>query len=224
VDLSTQPETVLVASSLIQKGTPGDVISNNAMFRPERIMTKQAAAGAIANTTAIHGKVAAMDIQPGQQLTLSDFTSGAGLVSQLAPNQRAMSIALDTSHGLTGELHAGDRVDVYAGISASLDRGSSGSAGAGAALRLLVANVPVMAVDQNSGSGVGGQSVNAQSDVVLKVKASDAGALAFASDNGKVWLVLRGANAVQPKSQNQAVYTINSLLLGSRAVGTGGRP
>ena len=218
VDVSTQPETVFVASTLIQKGTPGDVISKGDMFRSRRIVAKQVSAGAIANTALIHGKVAATDIQPGQQLTASDFTAGDGLASQLAPDERAMSIALDTSHGLNGVVHAGDRVDVYAGITASVDHGSGG-AGAGAALRLLISNVPVLSVNQNSGGGVGASSVNNESDVVLKVKANAAGALAFAADNGKVWLVLRGANATEPKSQAQAVYTINSLLLGSQVGG-----
>jgi Flp pilus assembly protein CpaB len=194
------------------------------MFRPERVAGKLASAGAVADASAIRGKVAIRDIQPGQQLTLSDFAARGGLVSQLAPNQRAMSIPLDTSHGLNGVLQAGDRVDVYAGISASLDRGTTGGTGAGAALRLLIANVPVLEVNQNAGGSLGSTGVNTEADVVLKVNASDAGALAFAADNGKVWLVLRGANAVEPTTQKQAVYTINSLLLGARSPGSGGKP
>jgi Flp pilus assembly protein CpaB len=224
VDLTTQPETVFVASSLIQKGTSGDVISNGGMFRSERIVAKQVAAGAVANAAAIHGKVAVRDIQPGQQLTLNDFASGVPYVSQLAPNERAISIALDTSHGLTGVLQAGERVDVYAGINASVDRGTSGGTGAGAALRLLMPNVPVLAVNQNANGGLNGSSVNSEADIVLQIKATDAGALAFAADNGKVWLILRGANAVDPSTQKQAVYTVNSLLLGSKPVGNGGHP
>jgi Flp pilus assembly protein CpaB len=223
VNLTTQPETVYVASTLIQKGTPADVVSGGGMYRAERIVSKQVAAGAIADTAAIHGKVAARDIQPGEQLTLEDFTSGGGLVSQLAPDERAMSVALDTSHGLAGVIQAGDRVDVYAGIDASTARGG-GATGAGAALRLLIPNVQVLAVNQNGGGGLGGQSVNSESDVVLRIKASDAGALAFAADYGKVWLVLRGANATSAGAQKQALYTINSLLLGSRTSGSGGHP
>jgi Flp pilus assembly protein CpaB len=219
VDTKSQPETVFVASSLIQKGTPGDVISSGGMFRSQRLLTKEVATGAIANAAAIHGKVAVTDIQPGQQLTLSDFANGGGYASQLAPNQRAMSIALDTSHGLNGVVHAGDRVDVYAGIGAAGGGGTS----AGAVLKLLIPNVLVLGLAQGSGGGLGGASVNAESDIVLRVDVADAGTLAFASDNGKVWLVLRGANATEPKAQTQ-VYTINSLLLGSKPVGPGGKP
>jgi Flp pilus assembly protein CpaB len=222
VNATGQPETVLVATSVIQKGTPGTVISAGNMFRPERILAKQASAGAIADATTLRGKVAASDINPGQQLTLSDFSGGSGFVSDLAPNQRAISIPLDASHGLTGVVTAGDRVDVYAGLQTTV---SGGGSSAGVSLRLLDAGVPVLAVNQNSsGSGVGsGSGVTSQSDIVLKVNASEAGALAFASDNGKVWLVLRGANAVEPQRQQQELYTINSLLLGSRPAISGGK-
>jgi hypothetical protein len=83
-------------------------------------------------------------------------------------------------------------------------------------VKLLVGNVPVLSVDLNGSNGLGGNGVNGESDVVLKVRANDAGALAFASDNGKVWLVLRGANATGPDAQRQVTYTVNSLLLGSK--------
>src|SRR5436305_3699757 len=41
VDATARPETVFVASSLIQKGTPGDVIANHGLFHTQRILTKQ---------------------------------------------------------------------------------------------------------------------------------------------------------------------------------------
>lgn len=202
------PQTVLVASTLIEKGTSGRVISSQGMFRSERLAPAQVPAGAIANSSAIAGKVATSDIQRGQALTASEFTVGGGIASQLAPNQRAISIPLDTSHGLAGVLQAGDRVDVYAGF--------SNSATGVAALKLLLSNVQVLAVNASGGSGLGGSGVTTEANVVLKVNAGDAGELAFASDNGKVWLDLRGANAKGPQA-SAARSTITSLLLGSRS-------
>lgn len=221
VDATGQPETVLVASQLIQKGTAGELVSSRNMFHAERIVAKQVSAGAIADASVIQGKVAAADIHPGQQLTAADFTTRAGIISQLAPNQRAISIPLDTAHGLTGVVHAGDRVDVYAGVDSSVNK-SVGTSSAGAATKLLIPNVQVMSVNLNGGSGVGGSGVSTQADVILKVNANAAGALAFASDNGKIWLVLRGANATGPQKQQQVTYTINSLLLNS-GTSTGGK-
>jgi Flp pilus assembly protein CpaB len=222
VDATTQPETVLVATAQIQKGTPGDLVSSRGMFRAEHIAAKQVSLGAIADASLIHGKVAAADISAGQQITAADFVAGDGYISQLAPDQRAISIPLDTAHGLSGVLHAGDRVDVYAGLDTSVTK-TAGSASAGAATKLLIPNVQVISVNLNGGSGIGGNGVSSQTDVVLKVSANAAGALAFAADNGKIWLVLRGANATGPNAQQQVTFTVNSLLLNNGSGTTGGK-
>jgi Flp pilus assembly protein CpaB len=221
VDASGQPETVLVASSLIQKGTPGDIVSSREMFKAERIVAKQVTAGAIADASVIQGKVAATDIRPGQQLTLGEFAGGAGLLSELAPNQRAISAPVTTSQGLSGILHAGDRVDVYAILGSSGSKVTESSTAAGSAVRLLLANVSVLEVNLNASSSIGGNGVNAQSNVVLKVNANDAGAVAFAAANGGVWLALRGANATGPTVASTS--TLNSLLLGSHLPQSGGK-
>src|SRR5436190_19330687 len=83
VDATARPETVFVASSLIQKGTPGDVISSQGLFHTQRILAKQVTGGAIADASTMQGKVAVKDIQPGQQLTLSDFSASSGVPAQL---------------------------------------------------------------------------------------------------------------------------------------------
>jgi pilus assembly protein CpaB len=205
-----QTEAVLVARTLIQKGTSGSVIADSKMFQIEHIPGKQVSAGAVADASALRGKVAASDINPGQQLTLSEFTTGGGYAAQLAPKQRAISVALDTSHGLTGVLHAGERVDVYAGLDEASGQNSSGGA-----LRLLVSDVPVMAVNLNGGSGLGGGGVTQKGDVLLRISSADAGAVALAADTGNLWLVLRGPNAKNSSTQRY-LLTVNSLLLGKK--------
>jgi pilus assembly protein CpaB len=221
VDLSGQPETVLVASTLIQKGTPGDIVSGQQMFKAERIVARQVTGGAIADASAIQGKVAAIDIRPGQQITLSEFTTGGGLMSELAPNQRAISVPVTTSEGLTGILHAGDRVDVYAVLGSSGSKATGANSAAGSAVRLMLANVTVLEVNLNASNSIGGNGVTAQSNVVLKVNANDAGSVAFAGENGGVWLALRGANATGPTVASTS--TLNSLLLGSNLPRSGGK-
>jgi Flp pilus assembly protein CpaB len=189
------PETVLVASGLIQKGTPGDAIASEQLFRTRSIAAKQVSSGAIADTAHLHGKVAAADIYPGQQLTASEFTAAGGLTNELAPDQRAMTIPLTTSHGMLGQLHDGDHVDVYV----SLNSGSSGRSLP--VLRLLMEDIQVLRA--GSAKGGGGLSASTQSEagnVTLRVPASEAGALALAAEGGNVWLVLRPANAAPLKS------------------------
>ncbi|HEX3392029.1 MAG TPA: Flp pilus assembly protein CpaB [Solirubrobacteraceae bacterium] len=222
VESSGATRTVLVANATILKGTSGDVIASQELFHAQSIAGRQVSAGAIADTALLHGKVAVSDISPGQQLTLGDFTTSGGYAAQLAPDERVISIPLDASHGLAGVVQDGDRVDVYAGLNLEVN-GSGGSGSAGASLRLLVANVPVLAVDQNSGGGLGGGGATGQqADVVLKVRASEAGALAFASDHGKIWLVLRGPNAAEPSTQAKETFNVQTLLRGTPGTGAGG--
>jgi Flp pilus assembly protein CpaB len=214
VDTSGNQETVLVASGLIQKGTPGDAIASGQLFKPTSIAVKQVSAGAVADTAQLHGKVAAADIYPGQQLTAADFTANGGLAAQLAPNQRAMTVALDQAHGMVGQVHSGDHVDVYAGINSDSKSGRGEPA-----LRLLMTNVQVLQAGASSGGGLGASQnpSNSFSDVTLNVSDNQAGALAYASDNGKIWLALRPANATAATSSS--AITAQSLLLGSKPIG-----
>jgi pilus assembly protein CpaB len=183
------------------------------MFKSTSVAVKQASAGAIADTAQLHGKVTASDINPGEQLTAADFVAKGGLTSELAPAQRAITVALDQSHGMVGQVQPGDHVDVYAGVSIEPKGGRSEPA-----LRLLMTNIKVLQV--GSGSGGVGQGANATSNVTLDVSDTQVGALAYASDNGKVWLVLRPADATS--SSSSTAITAQSLLLGSKPIAAGG--
>jgi pilus assembly protein CpaB len=207
VDTSGNQETVLVASGLIQKGTPGDAIAGGQQFRPTSIAAKQVSAGAVADTAQLHGKVAVADIYPGQQLTASDFTTNGGLTAQLAPNQRAMTISVDQAHGMVGQIHNGDHVDVYAGLQLTPATGR-----AEPAVRLLMTNVQVLQAGTSSHTGLGSGGSNASTDVTLNVRDDQAGSLAYAADNGNVWLVLRPANAAA--ATQASPVTAQSLLAG----------
>lgn len=211
------PQTVFVASSLIQKGTAGDAIASQQLFKPTSITGKQVTAGAIADTSQLHGKVAAADIRPGQQLTASDFTAGGGLPAQLAPDERAMAITVDTAHGMVGQIHDGDHVDVYAGFDLEPPTGRNRPV-----LRLLMGNVPVLRAGSSGSGGLGGGNPQTQqTNVTLNVKDDQAGPLAFAADNGKVWLVLRPANTTS--TAPPSIISVESLLLGTRPVTSGGK-
>jgi Flp pilus assembly protein CpaB len=214
VNTAGNPATVLVAGSLIQKGTSGDAIASGQLFKPTTVVSKQVTAGAFADSAQLHGKVAAVNIEPGQQLTAAEFTGNGGLATQLGPNQRAVTITVDSAHGMVGQIHEGDHVDVYADLEAATGR-------SGSVVRLLTTNTPVLkAPSSGSQSLGGGNPQNQQSNVTLKVRDEQAGALAFASDNGKVWLVLRPANASRAKPP--FIVTGPSLLLGKEPINTEG--
>jgi Flp pilus assembly protein CpaB len=209
-------ESVLVASGLIQKGTSGNAIASEQLFKPSSIAAKQVSTGAIADTTQLRGKVAAQDIYPGQQLTAAEFIAGGGVAGLLTPNQRAMTISVDTAHGMVGQIHDGDHVDVYAGFELEPATGGRNHP----VLRLLMSNVQVLKAATESGGGLGGGG--GKTSVTMNVTDVQAGPLAFAADNGKLWLVLRPPNT--SVTAPSSVVTIQSLLLGSTAIPSEGKP
>jgi Flp pilus assembly protein CpaB len=204
VNASAKQSTVLVAKGLVQKGTAGDALAAGQLFTSETIVQKQVSAGAVADSAALRGKVAVRDILPGEQLTLADFGAASGIAATLAPNVRAMSISLDQAHGLIGVLQAGDHVDVYGGF--NVDQGSGKPR---PVMRLLIPDVKVLQA-ASTGGGIGGgtQTGNA----VLAINDSQAGKIAFAQENGKIWLVLRPGNAA---ATPPTFDDLGSELLGS---------
>jgi Flp pilus assembly protein CpaB len=153
------------------------------------------------------------DILPGQQLTAADFKDpGRGIVTKLAADQRAITVSLDSAHGLVGKLGRGDHVDVLSGF--MLDGNGGGQR---PVLRMLMQNVLVLDVPKKaSKGGVSGGGANETSEITLRVAAEAAPKVAFAADNGKLWLVLRPQNGA--KLDRTALVSLASLLSDSRPV------
>jgi Flp pilus assembly protein CpaB len=168
----SEPVTVLVANKLIEKGMPGDVVGLKRLFDSEEAPKNQVRDGAITDPSTLRGRVAAEDIYPGQQLTIADFSgSTGGIGGQLAGKNRAIAIPLDSARGMIGNVQAGDRVDVFA------------------SLKVVAQNALVLDAPANTAAGVGPATQTA--NVVLRVNRDQAAQMAFAVDNGKVWVILR---------------------------------
>jgi pilus assembly protein CpaB len=213
VQVGNSERTALVADRLIPKGTSGDLVVSGNLFRQAQVRESSLLAGAVTDGSALAGRVATHDIYPGQQITAADFAANADpLRGQLKGDQRAISIPVDDSHGLVGEVRSGDHVDVLAGFSSV-----SASNGAGRPqLRTLVENVLVLKAPSSDSANKSGQNT---ASVTLRVAANDAAKLAFASDNGKVWIVMRPPTG----GTNPAASAVNldSLLSGSPSINTG---
>jgi Flp pilus assembly protein CpaB len=211
VNSADEPMTVLVAKSLIEKGTPGDVVGQQGQFQTTEVPKSQVKEGAIADPAALRDRLATVDVYPGQPLTTAEFAASANgaLGSRIAGNQRAIAVPVDAAHGLVGQVQAGDRVDVLAGFNVSA------GAGAGAAnpvVKVLTQNILVLEAPQRAGPGVGGANA---ANVVLRTSYRKAAEIAWAVDNGKVWIVLR-PRAGAPLKVPQVVTS--RQLLGLRAV------
>jgi Flp pilus assembly protein CpaB len=195
VNGSGQVLQVLVAKSLIQKGTPGDVVGSTDLYQVGKIPKNQVKSGAFVDPKTLTGKVATADIYPGQQLTSSDFVAAnaQALTQRLSRDQRAVVIALDSPAAVGGQIQPGDHVDVWVAFNAQGAGGISRPI-----VRLVMQNMYVLTAPPGGGN------------ITMRATPAQAGEFIYASQNAKVWLVLRPA--VGSTESKPPVITSNDLL------------
>ena len=76
VNETTAPTPVLVAKNLIPVGTSGTVIAEKQLFQGATLAKDDLKVGAISDPAYLNGRVAVVDIFPGQQITASDLSAG----------------------------------------------------------------------------------------------------------------------------------------------------
>src|SRR3954452_129205 len=214
-----KPVTVLVAKSLIEKGSSGTVMAEKSIFQTAQVRKSELKNGAIADPALLRGKVAVDDIYPGEQLVVSDFVPATGGVhDRIQGDNRGISLPLDNSHGMIGDVQAGDHVDVFAVLGAGTGTGAGAGGSAHSVLVTLIRNLLVLR-SPKAAKGTGSTQTQV---VVLRANEAQAAKLAWASDNAKIWLVLRpkiGSEQTKP-----AVVDARGLLISSvraAAAGTG---
>lgn len=205
------PVTVLIASEDIPKGTSGNVIASKGLFTRTTMRESELREGAFSDPTSMNGKVAAHEVVKGAQLTSAAFAPGAkALTANLTGTDRILAIPLDAAHGLVGEVEAGSHVDIFAGFNVVPSRADGTPLAGGiarAVLKRIITDVPVVEIGGRNG-GLGSSATK----VILRLTDKQAADLAFASDNGKVWLSLRpGAGS---ESTPPDLVTAETLLLG----------
>ncbi len=190
------PTSVLVAKSLIQQGTSGNVVGSSDMYQVSSIPKSQVKTGAFVDPSTLTGKYALTDIYPGQQLTAADFgVSTNPLIGQLAKNQRAVVVALDSPQQVGGQIGAGSHVDVWVAFN-----GQNSSGVTRPVVREIYQNVTVLNSDSSGGN------------VTLQATSAQAGKIIWATLNAQIWLVLRPT--VGSTSSKAPEITANSLLKG----------
>ncbi len=205
--------SVAVADRLIAKGSSGDAIATDQSFRVSDVRSSAVVAGAVTDISQVRDQVATKDIYPGQQITTADFAASDGaLATKLARDERAISVPVDAAHGLIGDVRAGDRVDLLAGFNLQRETGRSRPV-----VKAIASNVTVLeAPKAASAAGGAGQT----GVITLKVSSADAAQLAFASDNGRIWVVVRAPGSTRPASSQ--LVSAGSLLVGVKPI-EGGR-
>jgi Flp pilus assembly protein CpaB len=209
-----EPMTVLVASGLIEKGTPGAVIASEDLYQVTTTPKGELNEGAITDPDLLRGRVAADDIYPGAQLTTAQFTVGATdtVSARVIEYERGIAVPVDEAHGMIGKVQAGDKVDVIAGFVIDGDDGKQHPV-----TRVLVQNVLVLDAPAESKAGFA-TGANKQS-LVLRMTDEEATKMAFASEYGKVWIIVRPRSGAEQSIPSQV--TLDRLLAGLKPIPVG---
>jgi Flp pilus assembly protein CpaB len=219
------PVTILTANTLIEKGTSGEVIATQDLYKVSSTAKGEVISGAITDPDTLKGRIAVEDIYPGEQLTVAKLSTGAAisLANKITGEQRAVTLPIESSHGMIGKVSSGDHVDIYGGFNVRpLRRDGTPMPGAvdRPVVKLLEENVLVLEVPEAGAKGA------TKSQMTVRVDDRAAANLAFASDNGVLWAVLR------PRANSTAtspdIVTLETLLFGvppTAAIRSlGGRP
>ena len=208
VNVADDVSTVLVAKNLIEKGSPGDVVAEDALFQTTQVKKDDLKDGAISDPSSLKGKIATADVFPGEQLVVKEFVDATpSIINRLRGFDRAIAVPVDESHGMIGNIRAGDHVDVLAGI--GLQQG--GGENKRATTRVIVHDAYVLKAPDKPAAGAGG-GPGSTKPVVLRVSDRQASQIAFSADIGKVWLIARPK--VGAKESRVPATDLQSLALG----------
>lgn len=178
---------VLVVADTIPKGTKAEDITAN--LRMEQIPVKIATKDALTSITPLAGKVAAVDLLPGEQLVSTRFTSPAE-AQGIGAGMLQVTVALEPVRALGGQLRKGDSV----GVTVSFDDPET--------THLILHKIKVTDVRTADGQGVTstatGPAPAATLLVTLAVDAPSMEKVVFGAEHGTLWL------AWEPKEANES--------------------
>jgi pilus assembly protein CpaB len=183
-----QTVDVLVVDRPVPEGTPGEELAE--LVRTERLPARAAVPGAVTDLDELAGRVATVDLQPGEQLLAARFAAPEDLSvpGTVAPPEGAaeVSLLLEPQRAVGGRLAAGDTVGVHLSLDGQTDAVLS---------RVLVTQVqgaPVAVADGEATdtASSGGAAPSASLMVTLGLRPEAAEAVVFGMEHGTVWLSL----------------------------------
>ena len=185
---------VLVADELIPEGTSGDQLDS--LVRTEVMPAKTAVAGRVTDLASLTGRVATVDILPGEQLLSGRFARPHDLQApgtvQVPDGLQEVSVLLEPQRAVGGRLTAGDHVGVV--VSMTLQDGTTTTH---AVLHdVLITQVqgapapvdPAATKDDPATASAGTAAPSASLMVTVAVSAAQAEAVVFGVEHGTIWL------------------------------------
>jgi pilus assembly protein CpaB len=182
---------VLVADELIPEGTTADQLDS--LVRTETVPAKTAVDGRVTDLDVLAGRVATVDILPGEQLFAGRFARPDDLqppgTVEVPAGLQEVSVLLEPQRAVGGRLAAGDKVGVVVSL-----KFEDGTAATHAVLHgVLVTQVqgapaPVESTDEQETASSGTPAPSGSLMVTLAVSAAQAEAVVFGIEHGTLWL------------------------------------
>lgn len=189
------------ALSSIQSGNLEAVPLPDNAIEPNTFTGTSGEAAIAAAVEYAQGKWLVWPMSVGQQLRTENFSSVGELGVPLSPDERLISVGAKAARSVAGAVRPGDRVDVYVSEATGLTG-------------LLRANVEVVGVsitseqfDSAAQAQIADPNLSLSGVVpaepipgtyVLRVSSQDVARFATADTAGRLFLALRGADAVEP--------------------------
>lgn len=167
---------------------------------------RYAAEGAVGDLEGFEGRVLAVALGAGEQLTAAKFRSESesGLTQRLRDGKIAVAMPVDEVVGVGGSIRNGDKVVIMA----TFEPGPDGSD----ISRVLLRDVEVLAVagyGEDPAQGGMDASQQTKKTITVAVNPPDAEKLVFAEEKGKVWIGLAGSGAAEtPATGGQTMESI----------------
>ena len=189
-----EPTTVLVVIAPIPAGTPADGLSGRVA---NKTLPKTAIAdGALTSVTAIAGKVATADLQPGEQLLAGRFADPAEIAAdgptQAPSGRQLVSVVLDPQRALGGRLTPGSKVAVFVSFT---DPDTTALTLRNVLVTGIQGGVSTETKDGDSSEPADGSEPLPGTSVMvtLAVTPAQAKKVVFGADHGTLWLTLEAA-------------------------------
>jgi pilus assembly protein CpaB len=212
-------QVLVVGKDAIPKGTKAADLASKVTQKtvPEDVIVP----GAVSDLAKLQGKVAAIDLQPGEQLTTGRFATPEQVASSGIPaGLQEVTVALDPERAVGGTLRPGDTVGVIASFAPFDFTNTAGNPNAGTITKtpnvsnlilhkILVTQVQMSKVPPapkqlsananatTTTTAAATQSPEGSILVTLAVDAPSAERIVFAAEWGKLWLTN------EPKSANE---------------------
>jgi pilus assembly protein CpaB len=196
----TRTVDVLVVDTVIPAGTAGSDLAG--MVRTELVPARVALPGRVRDLAALSGRVATVDLQPGEQLLAARFERPGDLRAPgtvaVPAGMQEVSVLLEPQRAVGGRLQAGDTVGVVVSMSADSGGGGTTHAVLHHVLVTQIQGAPAATSDNKSDpkTASSGTPAPTQSLVVtLAVSAPQAEAVVFGVEHGTLWLTLEPKDA-----------------------------